>query len=251
MPRKPEPILLSSNDSIPATGNRTSLRGRLRPIAPITESHSDFPTNRMMTKENALAAGGEMGALMRSYDWSSHPLGPASSWPQSLRTALSICLESRFPILIWWGTEMFMLYNDAYRSILGSTKHPRAMGQAGAECWPEIWDVIGPMLAQVLEKGEATWSEDQLLLLDRNGYVEECYFTFSYSPIRDESGEVGGIFTAVTETTEKILSERRLTALQELGSSKTESTGAAEACRMAATVLSKYDLDIPFALIYL
>ncbi len=144
-----------------------------------------------------------------------------------------------------------MLYNDAYRVILGSTKHPSAMGQAGAECWPEIWDVIGPMLEGVLQKGEATWSEDQLLLLDRNGYVEECYFTFSYSPIRDESGEVGGIFTAVTETTDKILSERRLTALQELGASQSPSTSAVQACKLAAEVLAKYSLDIPFALIYL
>ncbi|MGA9390586.1 MAG: ATP-binding protein [Candidatus Sulfotelmatobacter sp.] len=195
--------------------------------------------------------GGEMAALMRSYNWNFHPLGPVSVWPQSLRTALSICLESRFPILIWWGADLFMLYNDAYRTILGSKKHPAAMGQAGAECWPEIWDVIGPMLEGVLRRGEATWSEDQLLLLDRNGYVEECYFTFSYSPIRDESGEVGGIFTAVTETTEKILGARRLTALQELGAAQAESTGTAEACRHAAAVLSRYSLDIPFGLVYL
>lgn len=192
-----------------------------------------------------------MGALMRSLDWNSHPLGPVSLWPQSLCTAVSICLESRFPILIWWGPELFMLYNDAYRTILGTTKHPKAMGQAGAECWPEIWDVVGPMLEGVLQKGRATWSEDQLLLLDRNGYVEECYFTFSYSPIRDESGEVAGIFTAVTETTDKILGERRLMALQELGAAKTESRGGVEACRLAATTLEKHSLDIPFGLIYL
>ena len=207
--------------------------------------------NTEIGKSNIFASGGEMGALLRGYDWNSHPLGPGSSWPQSLCTAVSICLESRFPILIWWGRELFMLYNDAYRSILGKTKHPGAMGQAGAACWHEIWDVIGPMLHGVLENGEATWSEDQLLLLDRNGYVEECYFTFSYSPIRDESGGVGGIFTAVTETTDKILGERRLTALRELGAAQAKSKSAPEACETAAAVLSKYSLDVPFALIYL
>jgi PAS domain S-box-containing protein len=187
---------------------------------------------------------------MRAYPWDTHPLGPVSLWPQSLCTAVSICLESRFPILILWGPEMFMLYNDAYISILG-IKHPSAMGQAGADCWPEIWDVVGPMMQGVLREGEATWSEDQLLLLDRNRYVEECYFTFSYSPIRNESGEVGGIFTAVTETTEKILAGRRLMALQELGAAQVKSASAGEACQSAARVLRRYPLDVPFGLIYL
>jgi len=145
---------------------------------------------------------------------------------------------------------MFMVYNDAYISILG-TKHPSSMGQACADCFPEIWDEVGPMMRGVLQKGEATWSEDQLLLLDRNGYLEECYFTFSYSPIRNESGEVGGIFTAVTETTEKILAGRRLMALQELGAAQVKSASAAEACQTAARVLSGFPLDVPFGLIYL
>ena len=165
--------------------------------------------------DELFAGGGEMGALMKTIDWSLTPLGPAAQWPQSLRTALSICLHSRFPMLLWWGPELVMLYNDAYRPILGATKHPHSMGQRGQACWPEIWDVIGPMLEGVLLKGEATWSDNQLLLLDRNGYVEECYFTFSYSPIHDESGNIGGIFTAVTETTGEVLSERRLHTLRE------------------------------------
>jgi len=179
-----------------------------RPFTSPKETHAPGPTVAQAS-EGSFAGKGEMSALMRSYDWSSHPLGPASSWPQSLRTAVSICLESRFPILVWWGSELFMLYNDAYRRILGA-KHPRALGQAGADCLPEIWGAISPVLEGVLKKGEATWSEDQRLLLDRDGYVEECYFTFSYSPIRDESGEVGGVFTAVTETTE---AEKKLRAL--------------------------------------
>src|SRR5689334_7087693 len=125
-----------------------------------------------------------MGALMRAHDWAKTPLGPLETWPQSLRTSVSTCLNCAFPILIWWGPELVMLYNDDYRPILGD-KHPASMGQRGRECWPEIWDVIGPMLRGVIEAGEATRAEDLLLLLERSGYPEECYFSFSYSPIRD------------------------------------------------------------------
>ncbi len=202
------------------------------------------------TTDAVLAGGGEMGALMRALDWSATPLGPVGDWPQSLRTSVSICLASRFPMLIWWGPELVMLYNDAYRPILGATKHPAAMGQRGRECWPEIWDVIGPMLTGVLARGDATWSEDQLLLLNRNGYVEECYFTFSYSPIRDESGGIGGIFTAVTETTERVLGERRLRTLRALASA-VEARTTEDACHRAMDALAENSADIPFALLYL
>ena len=154
--------------------------------------------------DEVFAGGGEMGALMRSLDWSTTPLGPVENWPQSLRTAVSICLASHLPVLIWWGPELVKLYNDAYRPLLGATKHPGAMGQRGRESWPEIWDTMGPMLEGVLREGKAAWSENQLLLLERNGYHEERYFTFSYSPIRDESGGVGGVFTTVIETTQNV-----------------------------------------------
>ena len=118
---------------------------------------------------HCLSEGGEMGALMRSTDWSKTLLGPVAGWPASLRTSISICLNSRFPILLLWGPELIMLYNDAYRPMLGATKHPAAMGQRGRECWPEIWEIIGPMLEGVLYHGQATWSEDLLLILERNG----------------------------------------------------------------------------------
>src|SRR4051794_29123247 len=108
-----------------------------------------------------------MGELIARTDWSGTPLGDYDTWPQSLRTALSVCLESRFPMLIWWGPELTMLYNDAYRPMLAA-KHPAAMGGRGAEVWSDIWDVIGPMLAGVMERSEATWSEDQLLVMDRS-----------------------------------------------------------------------------------
>ncbi|HVA90459.1 MAG TPA: PAS domain-containing protein, partial [Chloroflexota bacterium] len=206
---------------------------------------------RDVAAPEGLGGGGEVGALVRALDWSTTPLGPSESWPQSLRTALSICLASRFPILIWWGPDLVMLYNDAYRPILGATKHPRALGQRGRDCWPEIWDLIGPMLAGVLTTGEATWSDDQLLPLDRNGYVEECYFTFSYSPIRDETGGIGGVFTAVTETTGRVLGERRLATLRELATRTAQATTAENACALATAALCENQADVPFALLYL
>jgi PAS domain S-box-containing protein len=200
--------------------------------------------------DNVLSGGGEMGALMRSLDWSKTSIGAVTEWPQSLRTAVSICLSSRFPILIWWGPDYVKLYNDAYRPMLGR-KHPKALGQCGAECWPEIWPIIGPMLEGVITRGEATWSEDQLLLLDRNGYVEECYFTFSYSPIRDETGRVGGIFTAVTETTQRVLGERRLRTLRALAAEPAEARTPDDACSVVTRILGLNPHDLPFTLLYL
>jgi signal transduction histidine kinase len=198
-----------------------------------------------------LVGSSEMGLLMREKDWSATPIGPMAGWPQSLRTAVNICLASRFPMLLWWGPELVMLYNDAYRPILGTTKHPQALGQRGHECWPEIWDVIGPMLQGVMATGTATWSDDQLLLLDRNGYVEECYFTFSYSPIHDEAGQVGGVFTAVTETTGRVLGERRLRVLRDLGTTTAQVRTVKDACALTERVLARHAAALPFALLYL
>lgn len=156
-----------------------------------------------------LNGGGEMGELIRLKDWSRTPLGDPDTWPQSLRTAVNILLHSRFPMFIWWGWEMVMVYNDAYKVIAGS-KHPKALGSSGPEIWPEIWDEIGPLAEKVMTKGISTWSEDQLLYINRQGHTEETYFTFSYSPIQTESGEVGGVFCTCTETTAKVISARKL-----------------------------------------
>src|SRR5262245_30222644 len=197
-----------------------------------------------------LAGGGAMGALMRSMDWSTTPLGPVEYWPQSLRTSVSTCLNSRFAIVIWWGPDLIMLYNDAYREIIAA-KHPGALGHPGRDSWPEIWDIIAPMLQSVLEKGEATWSDDMLLLLERHGYPEECYFTFSYSPIRDESGAVVGVFTPVTETTERVIGERRLCTLRDLASRSSVARSPGEACRVAAETLLANPYDVPFVVLYL
>ena len=199
--------------------------------------------------EDCLSGGGEMGAAMRAFNWAATPLGPVTGWPQSLRTSVGICLDSRFAILIWWGADLLMLYNDAYTQVLAA-KHPAALGCAGRQVWPEIWDTIGPMLHGVIETGNATRSDDLLLLLERNGYAEECYFTFSYSPIRDESGGIGGVFTPVAETTEKVIGERRLRTLRDLATSGTEARSAEAALKLAAETLALNPHDIPFALLY-
>ncbi len=191
-----------------------------------------------------------MGALIRAYPWEKTPLGPISSWPQSLITSVSICLKSRFPMLIWWGPELTMLYNDAYVPIPGA-KHPHCLGRPGQEVWPEVWDIIGPMLQGVIQQGEATWSEDIMLPLSRKGFTEECYFTFSYSPIHDESGGIAGIFTAVSETSGKVFGERRLHLLREVGEKTARARSAEGACELAAEVLAGFPADVPFARLYL
>ncbi|WP_442994215.1 ATP-binding protein [Scytonema sp. PRP1] len=209
--------------------------------------------------EDIFAGGGEMGALMRnsfgdaerSLHWSQTLLGPVSQWAQSLKTAVSIILNSHYPMFIWWGSEYANLYNDAYRPILGASKHPQFLGQSAKECWAEVWDVVGPLADSVLTTGQPTWSDNLLLMMDRYGYLEETYFTFSYSPIRDESGGVGGVFCAVIETTERIIGERRLRTLRELASNTAEAKTVKEACHIATQTLSHNPDCIPFALLYL
>jgi signal transduction histidine kinase/DNA-binding response OmpR family regulator len=199
-----------------------------------------------------LAGGGEMGAHTRAKDWSKSPVGPVEIWPQSLRTAVSICLGSRHPIVLWWGKEQLtQFYNDAYISFLGQSKHPGALGQPAYECWSEIWSTIEPMVEGVYRSGEATWSEDLLLFINRRLPQEEGYFTFSYSPIRDDDGAIGGIFCACIETTDRVIGERRLRTLRDLGREEAEARTAAEACERAVRTLGKNPADIPFAIIYL
>ena len=193
---------------------------------------------------------GEMAQRMRSLDWRATAFGPLTEWPQSLRTAASICLASRFPMILWWGPTLSVLYNDAYIPIF-QRKHPSVLGRTGVEAWGEVWDVIGPMFERVMTHGDATWSEDQMLELRRRGFREEAYFTWSYSPIRDESGGVGGVFTAVMETTERVLSARRLLTLRELSERAFQAMAVDEASRFAMSSLASNEADLPFALLYL
>jgi PAS domain S-box len=195
--------------------------------------------------------GGEAGAILRAIDWSKRTIGPVETWPQSLRTALSIGLASRHPICILWGPERLYFYNDAYTPIVGA-KHPWALGESYITVWPEIWDsVIRPILENVEATGQASWADDLLLVLRRHGYNEECYFSFSFAPTRIEDGSVGGVFTAVTETTMQVVGERRLRTLRDLGVREPTAKTAEHACEIAAEVLAENQHDVPFALFYL
>ncbi|HEY1307114.1 MAG TPA: ATP-binding protein [Vicinamibacterales bacterium] len=190
-----------------------------------------------------------MAARMRQLDWSTTALGAVDRWPQSLRTSVSTCLNCAFPIVLWWGPELAILYNDEYRQILGPEKHPAALGQPGATVWAEIWDVIGPMLSQVFAEAEPTRSRDLLLHIDR-GYKEEAYFSFSYSPIHDEEGKVAGIFCPVIETTENVIGERRLRTLRDLAARCKGADSEDATLGAAATILAANPYDVPFAMLY-
>jgi PAS domain S-box-containing protein len=196
-----------------------------------------------------LADGGEMGARIRFFDWPSTPLGPLGEWPSSLREAVSLCLRSRFQLAIYWGPQLILLYNDAERDVLGAM-HPRVLGRPAAEVLADVWDIVGPMLRGVLATGEATWSVDQPLRINRRGFVEESYFTYSYSPIPDGDG-VGGILLVTSETTERVLAERRLRTLSELAAETARAHSADEVCGRAAGVLAGNPSDLPFSLLFL
>ncbi|PXY46006.1 PAS domain S-box protein [Flavobacterium hydrophilum] len=158
-----------------------------------------------------LEGGGEMGQLIRSKDWSKTALGAPDIWPQSLRTTLGIILNSKFPMFLWWGEELTCFYNDAYRPSLGNEgKHPNILGQKAEDAWPEIWPVIFPLIQQVLAGEGSTWSENQLIPIYRNGKLEDVYWTFSYSPVHDESGKIAGVMVICSETTENIYSLKKL-----------------------------------------
>ncbi|MBW4550769.1 MAG: response regulator [Aphanocapsa sp. GSE-SYN-MK-11-07L] len=197
-----------------------------------------------------LLGGGEMGALMRQMDWSQTLLGTVETCPQSLRSALSICLNSRFPIAIYWGPDYVLLYNDAWRPIVGN-KHPWSLGRPAREVWTEIWNEIGPELASVLASGEGIFHKDELLSMHRFGYTEECFFEYTFNPIRGEGGITDGVFNIVTETTYRVLSDRRAHLLREVASKTGTAKTIEQACGLMVATLKSAPIDIPFLLLYL
>nr|WP_211193786.1 ATP-binding protein [Pyxidicoccus fallax] len=190
-----------------------------------------------------------MGALMRSVDWGTTPLGPVDRWPQSLRSVLSILLTSPSPLFLWWGPEFIQFYNDAYRPIMGGL-HPRGLGQRGPECWGEAWKLVYPLVEAAMERGQPSSIAEGMLPLVRHGFVEECYFDYTYTPVRIESGAVGGIFCAVTEVTQRIVGARRMRMLRELALSTGASRSVEHVLRATEKVLAQASLDVPFALLY-
>lgn len=199
--------------------------------------------------EDWLVGGGEMGRLIRSMDWSKTPLGPRESWPQALRTTIHLCLASNFPLCFAWGPDRVQIYNDGYWPICAA-KHPKSMGQDYKECWLSAWPVIGPRFERCVATGEASSLTDTRMFLDRNGYLEETFFTFSFSPIRDETGAVAGVFHPVTETTHLVLAERRVRALRHLADGTADAKSIDEALARCARALAEHALDLPFVLLY-
>jgi PAS domain S-box-containing protein len=195
--------------------------------------------------------GGEMGALVRAHDWAATPLGPADQWPQSLRAVVRLLLTSRFAMWMGWGADLTFLYNDAYRHMTLGAKHPWALGRPAGEVWAEIWDDILPRVQRVMRSGEATWDEGLLLFLERSGYREETYHTFSYSPLHDDAGAVAGLFCVVTEETERVIGERRLRVLREVAAGMAGARTQADVFAALADVLGGGTPDLPFVLAYL
>jgi PAS domain S-box-containing protein len=225
-----------------------------------TRSTNDRPRGRKLNQaqlmrgttvnRDFLSGGGECGRLMRAIDWSQSPLGSPELWPQSLKTAVRIILTSRQPMFVWWGEQLINLYNDPYRAIAGD-KHPAALGKPASEVWHEVWDQVGPRARKAMRDNVGTYDEALLLVMERHGYPEETYYTFSYSPIPGDSGATEGIICANTEDTGRIVGERQLATLKELAARIGVARSASRACVLAAKALVVNDRDIPFAMLYL
>lgn len=211
----------------------------------MSQSINIFPINDDLSW---LAGGGEMGALIRSMDWSKTPLGPLGGWPQSLRTSVSLCLSSTFPILVCWGPDDIQIYNDAYRPICGNL-HPQSMGAPFEEIWASAMPVVGDAFERA-HQGEGTYIRDQRMFLDRYGYLEEAFMTFSFSPIRDESGQVGGIFHPISEATSTVLNARRTQCLRDLNAAIADARAIGDIARDLEGQYQNMALDLPFVLLY-
>ena len=186
----------------------------------------------------------EMGRRIAAFDWTATSLGDPAEWPMPLRNAVTTCLSSRFPLLLLWGPDLIKIYNDQYGEMVGPDKHPSALGRPAAEVWEEIWDVIGPMFDSVMQTGKATWSEHEILLINRRGFTEECFFHWSYSPLYDEDGNIAGILDISVETTEENLNARRIASIADLNASISMREHPTDACVAAIGALSRHSRDV-------
>ncbi|WP_426502190.1 SpoIIE family protein phosphatase [Dactylosporangium sp. McL0621] len=210
-----------------------------------------MPEGRRPDGADVFAADAEVGRDLAAVDWAATPLGPPGGWPQSLRTAVSILLASRFPMWMAWGPRLTFFCNAAYRRDTLGRKYPWALGRPASEVWAEIWDTIGPRIESVLGTGAATWDEALLLFLERSGYREETYHTFSYSPLRNDDGALTGMLCVVSEDTERVIGERRMATLRDLGSDPSVVRTEQEMLAFTAEQLMRNGRDLPFTLTYL
>jgi signal transduction histidine kinase len=235
-------VIASTQNGLNAVVAR--IRQLLPPEVPSIPTESSRPI-----ESSWLVGGGEMGKYLREKDWSDSPLGAIADWPASLRTTVSLVLNSSFPLDLAWGDQHTQIYNDTYRIICGD-KHPESMGQDFTECWASAFPVIGDAYYSALS-GKTAFLEDQRMFLDRLGYLEETFFTFSFSPIRDETGKVAGLFHPVIETTSKMIGERRTRTLRDLSVSAAKGRSLEEAFTLAVETLANSNLDLPFVTLYL
>jgi len=230
-------------DALLTTLDQLVERRQLAGISDLRTKTSSLP--------NWLTGSGELGRLIFEHDWSNSPLGPIERWPQSLKTSVSLMLNSHHPMWIGWGPQATFLYNKAYIQVLSLTKHPWALGRPASEVWAEIWDVCGPLADKVFQRGEASFVDEVRLFMSREDFLEETYYSFSYSPIRDESGNVGGLFCPSTEVTAKVINARQLLTLSALSANAYLQKTAEAACASAVATLANNLDDIPFCILYL
>jgi signal transduction histidine kinase/DNA-binding response OmpR family regulator len=233
--------MMDSEQPLPREAGPQALPAVLSPaVAPAAAPVSAF-----------LTAGGEMAALLAERDWSDTPLGPRATWPRSLQTVLRILVTSRYAMWLGWGPALTFFYNDAYGAMTLGAKHPWALGRPASEVWAEIWPDVGPRAETVIRTGEATWDEGLLLFLERSGYPEETYHTFSYSPVPDDDGTVGGMLCVVTEDTDRVIGERRMVTLRELAAGLAAVRTEPEVCAAIEHGLAANPRDLPFAAVWL
>ncbi|MGA2409416.1 MAG: ATP-binding protein, partial [Candidatus Binataceae bacterium] len=209
------------------------------------------PQGSTIKASEFLSGSGEVASLMRSSDWTHTSLGPPEKWPESLKTVVRIMLDSRYAIWIGWGPELSFLYNDAYRAMTLGKKHPWALGRPAREVWAEAWSDLGPRVEEVVQHGQATYDEDLFLLLERSGFAEETYHTFSYSPLPDDNSNIGGLLCIVVEDTNRYIAERRLTVLRETAAQIANTRDLNELFGAIARCAGANLYDLPFSLIYL
>src|SRR5205823_1700725 len=197
------------------------------------------------------AADDEVGHDLASVDWTATPLGPPGSWPQSLQTAVDILLSSRFSMWMAWGQHLTFFCNEAYRRDTLGQKYPWALGRPASEVWAEIWPEIGPRIQQVMSTSQATWDQALMLILERSGYPEETYHTFSYSPLADEQGRVAGMLCVVSEDSRRVIGERRMATLRELGSASSGVREERDFLDAVCDVLAANQRSLPFTIVYL
>ncbi|MBL8975486.1 MAG: PAS domain-containing protein, partial [Myxococcales bacterium] len=193
------------------------------------------------------AGPGVTPELARQIAWETTPLGPCSGWPTSLKSTLAMLFHASQPMFLWWGPALIQFYNDAYLPSFGRGKHPAAMGQPGRECWQEIWPIIWPQIDDVMARGKASWHQDALVPIERNGRIEEVYWTYSYGPIFSDDGSIGGTLVICTETTARVLAERRMRTLRALADRTALATDLPALLHHAAAALADNNLDIPCA----